>query len=159
MVLQGNSVFSLVILLVLGAPVVGAAYEGESGQGVSNPLVKFTRSLAQLDRVSGLCQDIQTARYETYSLLIRKYVRNQYDGQVPYWVLSDVKSRIMDQMACKGMVSQSLLHYQTAAQEYVEVTKPKVLPPRLTESMALYGIENKNVDTLGIARPTQYQSY
>ncbi|NBO17859.1 MAG: hypothetical protein EBV03_01270 [Proteobacteria bacterium] len=140
---------------LLWLPSAGMAYENATVSTGEGPVVRFTRSLAQLDRVSGLCQDIQTARYETYSLMIRKYIRNQYDGEVPYWVLSNVKSRVMDQNACKGMVTESLIHYQTAYQEYVEVAKPRVMPPHLTESMSQYGYGEGNVDTLGVARPTK----
>lgn len=148
--------FILCMVLMAMMPAGAGAYESDAATGAGNPVVRFTRSLAQLDRVSGLCQDIQSARYETYSLLIRKYIRNQYEGDVPYWVLSEVKSRVTDQATCKWMVSESLVHYQYAYQEYVEVTKPRVPPPRLTESMAQYGAEGLAVDTLGIARPSKH---
>lgn len=118
-----------------------------------NPVARFTRSLAQLDRVSGLCSEIESARYDTYSLMIRRYVKIVYDGEVPYWVLSDVKTRILDQNACKSMVTESLIHYQFAYKEYVESTNPKILPPVLTESMSHYDYDSVDQTTLGVARP------
>lgn len=141
-------VFTLSVIVFLGS--AGPIWAVEA---TTNPIIRFTRSMAQLDRVSELCKDVETARYQTYSLLIRHYVKRLYDGEIPYWVLSDVKSRVTDKALCKWLISESLIHYQYAYQDYVQITRPTLMPPMLTEAMAQYGTTILDIDTLGIARP------
>ena len=118
-----------------------------------DPIVEFTHSLAQLNRVAETCKDVESADYRTYSKLIQQYIQVLYDGDAPYWVLAQVKDHITDQTICKWMVSESLLHYQFAYRDYVEVAHPQVMPPLLTESMSQPGHGPIETATLGIARP------
>ena len=142
-------------ILVMACCVAGDGWASQAD--VYNPTSRFTRSLAQLDRVSALCKDVDSAQYATYSILIRDYIKRLYDGKIPYWVLSDVRSRVMDHGLCKWMVAESLIHYQYAYDDYVMLVKPELLPPVLTEAMAEYGAGTRGLpETLGVARPRRY---
>ncbi|MBY0408525.1 MAG: hypothetical protein K2Q01_12605 [Rickettsiales bacterium] len=121
-----------------------------------NPVTEFTRSMARMNYVSEMCKDVESADYNAYSVLIKQYVKILYRGETPYWVLTEVKERINDQTLCKWMVSESLIHYQFAYQDYVDVARPELLPPRLTESMSLPGHAPVDMRTLGIARPSKH---
>lgn len=121
-----------------------------------NPVVEFTRSLSRLNRVAEMCQDVQTADYHMYSTLIQQYVKVLYRGETPYWVLTEVKDRISDQTLCKWLVSESLIHYQFAYQDFVDVARPDLMPPVLTESMSQPGHILVDPQTLGVARPTKH---
>jgi hypothetical protein len=88
--------------------------------------------------------------------MIHQYVKTLYRGNVPYWVLSEVTERIKDQTLCRWMVAESLIHYQFAYQDFVEVAQPTLMPPRLTESMSRAGHEPLDIQTLRVALPTHH---
>ncbi len=121
-----------------------------------NPVIEFTRSLSRLNHVAEMCRDIETADYHTYALLIQQYVKVLYRGETPYWVLTEVKDHIKDQAMCKWLVSESLIHYQFAYQDFVDVARPELMPPVLTESMSQPGHAPIDTQTLGIARPSAH---
>jgi len=121
-----------------------------------NPVAEFTRSMAKLNRISEMCSDVITADYQNYALYIQHYVKLLYKGEAPYWVLAEVKERINDNAMCKWLVSEILIHYQFAYQGYVEVTKPALMPPVLTENMSVLGYAALEAATLGIARPSKH---
>lgn len=121
-----------------------------------NPVVEFTRSLTRLNHVAEMCRDIETADYKMYSVLIQQYIKLLYRGETPYWVLTEVKDRIRDQTMCKWLVSESLIHYQFAYQDFVDVTQPVLMPPVLTESMSQPGHAPIDTMTLGVARPSKH---
>jgi hypothetical protein len=121
-----------------------------------NPIAEFTRSLTQLNHVSQMCRGVETADYSMYSLLIQQYVKLLYKGDAPYWVLSEVKDHIDDQTICKFLVTESLVHYQFAYRDFVDVTRPQVMPPILTESMSQPGHAPIDTMTLGVARPSAH---
>lgn len=125
------------------------AYDGT----YTTPIAQLTRSMAQLDRVSSLCKDVRSSNYETYSIHIREYIKRLYDGKTPYWVLSNVKSRVSDDNYCRWLVVESLIHYQMAYRDYMNIQKSGVMPPLLTYGMSQYGRGNGNIKTLGVARP------
>lgn len=150
------SAVTLHVVFICAAVFLPISANASKQDEAHNPVSRFTRSLAQLDRVSEMCKEIETARYETYSLLIRHYINALYEGvDPPYWVLSNVRSRISDQEVCKWLVSESLIHYQHAYRDYVELTKPAIMPPLLTESMSEFGSAPVDITTLGVARPTK----
>lgn len=121
-----------------------------------NPVIEFTRSLVRLNKVAEMCQDVQTADYRTYAALIQQYVKLLYNGELPYWVLTKVKDRLSDQRMCKFLVTDSLVHYQFAYRDFVDVAQPKIMPPVLTEAMSEPGYVVIDQATLGVARPSTH---
>jgi hypothetical protein len=132
----------IVACLMFLAPAHKAAAE--------NDIERFTRSIAEVYRISVMCSKIQKFDAEQFARIVVNYLGQYYPEGVPYWALPEVKERIKDRRSCTRLISATLSDYREASSSFVENNPEEPMPPVITFA-SLAGSER--TPSLNVVKP------